>query len=175
MNGPACIRRVAHVAPPLLDALSALLIDAVEHGASVGFLQPLSADRARAFWQRVADGVASGERVLFVAEDAEGLCGTGQLVLAQPENQPHRADLSKMLVHTRARRRGVARALLSALDDAARSHGKRVLVLDTADAGAMRLYEGAGWLRVGTVPGYALWPDGTPCDTVYYWRPLSAP
>src|SRR5262249_40538464 len=104
MNALAFSLRRLHAADDAqIDALSAVLIDCVEGGASVSFMYPLSTARARAFWRRVAVGVAAGERALLVAEDAAGVCGTVQLVLDQPENQPHRADLAKMLVHRRAR------------------------------------------------------------------------
>jgi GNAT superfamily N-acetyltransferase len=96
-----------------------------------------------------------------------------QVVLAQPENQPHRADLSKMLVHRHARRRGVGAALMRAAEEAARAAGKTLLVLDTASGEAERLYERAGWTRVGVVPGFALWPDGRPCDTTYFYKRIA--
>jgi ribosomal protein S18 acetylase RimI-like enzyme len=96
-----------------------------------------------------------------------------QLVLALPENQPHRADVSKMLVHRRARRRGVGEALMRAAEAAAREQARTVLVLDTASDDARRLYERLGWIRVGDIPAYALLPDGTPCATTYYFRALA--
>ena len=155
-----------------LDALAEVLADCVAGGASVGFMHPLSPQRARAFWQHVAADVARGDRALLVAEDADGPCGTVQRVLAQPESQPHRADLAKMLVHRRARRRGTGAALLAAAEDAARARGRTLLLLDTASADAERLYARAGWVRCGTVPGYALWPQGGPCDTTFFYRRL---
>ncbi|AOY94939.1 GNAT family N-acetyltransferase [Cupriavidus sp. USMAA2-4] len=156
-------------------ALADVLIDCVEGGASVSFMLPLSRATAQAFWQGVAQGVARGERILLVAEDAQGeILGTVQLITAQPENQPHRADVAKMLVCRRARRRGVARRLMAALDEAARAAGKSVLVLDTVTGGdAERLYERAGWLRVGTVPNYALMPDGSLCGTTFFHKQLA--
>ncbi len=105
------VRRLDALDDAHIDGLADVLIDCVEGGASVSFMHPLPRDRAVAFWRRVARGVAAGERALLVAEDARGLCGTVQLVLDQPENQPHRADLSKMLVHRRARRQGLGAAL----------------------------------------------------------------
>src|ERR1700741_642921 len=101
------VRRLHSVDEAQVDGLAAILIDCVEGGASVSFMHPLTRDRAVAFWRRVAQGVAAGQRALLVAEDARGLCGTVQLVLDLPENQPHRADLAKMLVHRRTRRRGL--------------------------------------------------------------------
>src|SRR6202008_3279824 len=118
------VRRLHSVDEAQVDGLAAILIDCVEGGASVSFMHPLTRDRAVAFWRRVAQGVAAGERALLVAEDARGLCGTVQLVLDQPENQPHRADLTKMLVHRRARRRGVGGALMRAAEAPGRRWGK---------------------------------------------------
>jgi GNAT superfamily N-acetyltransferase len=155
-----------------IEQLAEVLIDCVQGGASVSFMDPLPRDRAVAFWRRVAEGVAAGERALLVAEDSWGLCGTVQLVLGQPENQPHRADLSKMLVHRRARRQGLGAALMNAAEDTARACGKTLLVLDTASGEAERLYERSGWTRVGVIPGYALWPKGGLCDTTVFYRNL---
>jgi GNAT superfamily N-acetyltransferase len=154
-----------------IEGLSDVLIDCVEGGASVSFMLPLTRERARAFWRKVAAGVVAGERVLLVAEDALGLCGTVQLVLEQPENQPHRADLAKMLVHRRARRQGLGAALMHAAEAAARQCGKTLLVLDAVTGGdGARLYERLGWQRVGDIPGYALLPRGGLCGTTVYYR-----
>jgi GNAT superfamily N-acetyltransferase len=166
------VRRLDTLDDTEIDELASVLIDCVEGGASVSFMHPLRRDRAAAFWRRVAQGVAAGERALLVAEDAAGLCGTVQLVLEQPENQPHRADLSKMLVHRRARRQGVGMALLRAAESLALECGKTLLVLDTASDQAARLYERLGWVRLGAIPGYALWPRGGLCDTTLYYRNL---
>jgi len=156
-----------------IDELADVLIDCVEGGASVSFMHPLPRERAVAFWRRVAEGVAAGERALLVADDARGLCGTVQLVLDQPENQPHRADVSKMLVHRRARRRGLGTALMRAAEATARECGKTLLVLDAVtDGDGARLYERLGWQRVGAIPGYALFPRGGFCSTTYYYRNL---
>ena len=154
-----------------IDELADVLIDCVEGGASVSFMHPLSRDRAVAFWRHVAQGVSAGERALLVAEDARGVCGTVQLVLDQPENQPHRADLSKLLVHRRARQ-GLGAALMRAAETTARECGKTLLVLDTANGEAERLYERSGWVRVGVIPGYALLPRGGLCSTTMYYRNL---
>ena len=167
------LRRVRALDDAPIDGLADVLIDCVEGGASVSFMHPLRRDRAVAFWRRVAQGVASGERALLVAEDVRGVCGTVQLVLEQPENQPHRAELSKMLVHRRARRRGLGAALMQAAEAAARECGKTLLVLDTASADAGRLYERMGWERVGVIPGYALLPQGGLCGTTVYYRNLT--
>jgi GNAT superfamily N-acetyltransferase len=166
------IRRLDRVDAAQLQALADVLADCVDGGASVSFMAPLSPGRAQAFWRRVADGVHAGRRVLLVAEDEHGICGTVQLDLDLPENQPHRGEVAKMLVRRRARRRGVGEALMRAVEAEARARGRTVLVLDTGDATAARLYERCGWIRVGTVPAYALMPDGAPCDTTFYYRRL---
>jgi GNAT superfamily N-acetyltransferase len=129
-----------------IPALSEILIDCVEGGDSVGFMAPLAQGKADAFWRGVAEGIAAGERILLVAEDRAGgeIFGTVQVVFAQPENQPHRADVAKTLVHRRARRRGLGGALMRAAEDAARAAGKTLLVLDTASSDAERLYERLG-------------------------------
>ena len=167
------LRRLHALDDAQIDELAGVLIDCVEGGASVSFMHPLTRDRAVAFWRRVAQGVAAGERALLVAEDARGLCGTVQLVLDLPENQPHRADLSKMLVHRRARRQGLGAALMRAAEATARECGKTLLVLDAVTGGdAERLYERLGWERVGAIPGYALLPQGGLCDTTVFYRNL---
>jgi GNAT superfamily N-acetyltransferase len=167
------LRRLFALDDAQIGELAEVLIDCVEGDASVSFLHPLTRDRAVAFWRRVAQGVAAGERALLVAEDAQGLCGTVQLVLDQPENQPHRADLAKMLVHRRARRQGLGAALMRAAENTARECGKTLLVLDAVTGGeAARLYERLGWVRVGDIPGYALMPRGGLCSTTYYYRDL---
>jgi ribosomal protein S18 acetylase RimI-like enzyme len=166
------VRRLTAVTDADLDGLARVLVDCVAGGASVSFMHPLTHERARAFWADVATGVDRGTRALIVAEDGEGVVGAVQLVLDLPENQPHRADLSKMLVHRRARRRGVGEALLRAAEGAARELGRTLLVLDTASADAERLYVRLGWQRVGTIPDYALLPAGGYCDTVVLYRRL---
>ena len=156
--------------------LSAVLIDCVEGGASVSFMAPLTRERADAFWHGVADGVAAGDRVLAVAEDRAGgaIAGTVQVVFAWPENQPHRGDVAKMLVRRAARRRGLGARLLGAAEGAARAAGRTLLVLDTVTGSdAERLYARLGWTRVGVVPDYALWPDGRPCDTTFFYKRLA--
>ena len=169
------LRRLLTVSDAQVDALAGVLIDCVESGASVGFMLPLTRDRAVAFWRRVAHGVAAGERALLVAEDAQGVCGTVQLVLDQPENQPHRADLSKMLVAHRARRQGLGAALMHAAEATARECGKTLLVLDAVTGGdAERMYARLGWQRVGVIPGYALFPQGALCDTTVFYRTLGS-
>lgn len=175
-SAPVTIRTLnGDAAAASVDALADVLIDCVEGGASVSFMLPIARATALAFWCGVADGVARGERVLLVAEDENGtIIGTAQLILAMPENQPHRADVAKMLVHRRGRRQGVAQRLMEAVDVAARAAGKSVLVLDTVTGGdAERLYERAGWQRVGSVPRYALMPDGAYCATTFFHKQLA--
>jgi GNAT superfamily N-acetyltransferase len=154
--------------------LASVLVDCVEGGASVSFMAPLALSRAEAFWREVVDGVACGRSVLLVAENpADGaIVGTVLVAFAQPENQPHRADIAKMLVHRRARRRGAGALLMQAAEAAARAAGKTMLVLDTASPEAERLYTRAGWARVGVVPDYALMPDGALCDTTFFYKRL---
>jgi GNAT superfamily N-acetyltransferase len=174
-SGPAAplvIRRLHGATEREVGELADVLVDCVDGDASIGFMHPLSRARALAFWRGIVDGVVRGERALLVAEDAAGIVGTVQLVLDLPENQPHRADLSKMLVHRRARRRGAGSALLREAEATARDAGRSLLVLDTASADAERLYERGGWRRVGVVPGFALMPDGAPCDTTFFYRQL---
>jgi GNAT superfamily N-acetyltransferase len=172
MSTPA-LRRLHALDDAQINGLADVLLDCVEGGASVSFMHPLSRGRAVEFWRRVARGVAAGERALLVAEDARGLCGTVQLILDLPENQPHRADVAKMLVHRRARRRGLGAALMQAAEATARECGKTLLVLDTVTGGdAARLYERLGWVRVGDIPGYALLPRGGLCSTTVYYRDL---
>lgn len=167
------VRRLGRVDDQQLDELVAVLVDCVEGGASVSFMQPLSRERATAFWRKVAHDVDVGARALLIAEDVEGICGTVQVLLDQPENQPHRADVAKMLVHRRARRRGLGSALMHAAEVVARDAGKTLLVLDTATGSdAARLYERLGWVRVGDIPSYALLPQGGLCGTTVFYRNL---
>src|SRR5690349_15449584 len=174
MPAAVTVRAIRAANEAEIAALADVLIDCVEGGASVSFLAPLTRERAIAFFRRMAHEAAAGDRVLVVAEDEQGICGTVQLVLDLPENQPHRADVSKMLVHRRARRRGVGEALMRAAEAAACEHRRTVLVLDTASDDARRLYERLGWIKVGDIPAYALLPDRTPCATTYYFRDLAA-
>lgn len=174
VSRPSAVRRVDVLDDARAQALTELLIDCVDGGASVSFMHPLTPQRALAFWQQVGESAARGERVLLVAEDDAGLVGTVQVILAQPENQPHRADVAKMLVHRRARRRGWGEVLMRAAEAAARDAGKSLLVLDTASADAERLYARLGWQRCGVIPGYALLPQGGLCDTTYFYRQLAA-
>lgn len=172
-DGAVTIRVLtADEAGAAVPGLTDVLLDCVEGGASVSFMAPLDRTAAEEFWRGVATGVERGERILLVAEDGGGVLGTVQLVVAQPPNQPHRADLSKMLVHRRARRRGVGAALMQAAEEAGRAAGKTLLVLDTASSDAERLYTRAGWVKVGVIPDFALWPQGGFCDTIFFYKAL---
>lgn len=156
-----------------VPALADVLIDCVERGASVSFMHSLSRERAEAFWASVADGVALPDRLLLAARDGQDIVGTVQVVFAGAENQPHRADIAKMLVHGRARRRGVGAALLAAAEAEALRAGRILLVLDTVTGGdGERLYLRGGWTQVGVVPDYALFPDGSPCATTFFFKRL---
>jgi GNAT superfamily N-acetyltransferase len=174
MKFEVTLRQLTVVVDAHLEQLADVLIDCVEGGASVSFMMPFTRERALDFWRRVANGVVEGQRALLVAEDAEGICGTVQLIFDLPENQPHRADLAKMLVHRRARCQGVGAALMQAAEQVARDSGKTLLVLDTVTGSdAQRLYERLGWQRVGNIPNYALFPEGGLCSTTFYYRQLA--
>lgn len=174
MTTPVHIRR-AENKPSEIEALADVLMDCVAGGASVSFMSPLSREKAVAFWQSSFESAARGERIVLVAEDSADakIIGTVQLVFAMPENQPHRADVAKMLVHRGARRRGVGAALMKAVEAAARDAGKALLVLDTVTGGdGERLYARLGWQRAGVIPAYALFPDGGLCSTTVFYREL---
>ena len=177
MNGTSEVK-IRRVKPgeafATVEGLADVLIDCVDGGASVSFLPPLSREKAEDFWKGVADGVVRGDRALFVAEDDRGrIVGTVQLVAASSENQPHRADVAKMLVRGDSRRRGIAQQLLTAIDEAARISGKTVLVLDTfTGSDAERLYERAGWQKVGVIPKYAMTSSGEYGATTYFYKLL---
>jgi ribosomal protein S18 acetylase RimI-like enzyme len=172
---PVRIRRLDSIGSKELRGLSDVLIDCVDGGASVSFMNPMSRDKADAFWTRVAEDVSSGERIVLVAEElgTGEIIGTIQILLDQPENQPHRGEIAKMLVHRSARGNGVGAALLVAAEREALSAGKTLLVLDTVtDTAAYRLYTRNGWQRCGEIPNYALWPDGRPCPTTFFYKAL---
>jgi GNAT superfamily N-acetyltransferase len=159
-----------------LQALSDVLIDCVEGGASVSFMWPMTRGKALTYWRDVAASAARCERVVLAAYDAtETIVGTVQVAFAQPENQPHRADIAKMLVHRRARRHGVGKALLVAAERDALRSGKTMLVLDTASPVAERLYVRQGWQLCGRIPDYAFMPDGAPCATAVFYKSLRGP
>jgi GNAT superfamily N-acetyltransferase len=166
------IRCLQTIGDSEIRGLSDVLIDCVEGGASVGFMLPMLRTKAEAFWHSASAPVARRERLVLAAEDTAGaIVGTVSVILAQPENQPHRGDIAKMLVHRRARRRGVGTALLAAAEQSALGAGKTLLVLDTVTGNdAERLYARQGWQRCGQIPNYALWPDGRPCATTIYFK-----
>lgn len=170
------VRWLREIGEREIQGLSDVLIDCVEGGASVSFMWPMTRAKAEAFWRAAAASQSRGERMIFVAVDEQrDIIGTVSVITDLPENQPHRADVAKMLVHRRARSRGVGAALLSFAEEAARNAGKTLLVLDTVTGtAAERLYARHGWQRVGEIPHYALWPDGRPCPTTYYYKTLSA-
>ena len=172
---PQVERVEPHDTAAVLSALTDILLDCVDGGASVSFMSPLSRDKAQTFWRGVLDSMARGERIVLVARDAQQrLSGTVQVILAQPENQPHRGDVAKMLVHRRARRQGLGEALMRAAEAVARQADKTLLVLDTASDAAERLYARAGWVECGRIPGYALLPTGEPCATTYFYKHIAA-
>ena len=157
-----------------VPALADVLVNCVYGGASVSFQPPLDQPRAEAFWRQVAENVEKGSVVLLVARDAKTVAGTVQLQFPSSDNQPHRADVAKMLVHSAFRRRGVARELMLAAEAAAKSAGKSLLTLDTqSGSAAEQLYTGLGWERVGVIPGYALTPYNGLCDTTVFFKRLA--
>lgn len=165
------IRHLQTIDEREIQGLSDVLRDCVEGGASVSFMLPMSHAKAEAYWQSMAASVARGERIVLAAEDAAGtIVGTVTVILDQPENQPHRGDLAKMLVHRRARQHGVGAALLAAAERSALGAGKTLLVLDTASDAAERLYARQGWQRCGHIPQYALLPDGELCGTTFFFK-----
>ena len=156
-----------------LDALAAVLHDCVAGGASVSYMAPFSHEDARGAFEAWAAEVEQGGRLIVAAFDNGELVGTVQVILALPPNQPHRAEIAKLLVHRSARRRGIAELLMEHAEAEARAEGKTLLVLDAVTEGdAARLYDRMGWTTVGVIPGYALYPDGRPCDTTVFWKRL---
>jgi GNAT superfamily N-acetyltransferase len=156
-----------------LDALANVLADCVDGGASVSYMAPFSHEDARAAFEAWAGEVEHGRRLMLAAFAEGDLVGTVQVILALPPNQPHRAEIAKLLVHRSARKRGIAQLLMEQAESEARAEGKTLLVLDTVTGDAAeRLYTRLGWTRVGVIPGYALYPDGRPCDTTVFWKGL---
>jgi GNAT superfamily N-acetyltransferase len=156
-----------------LDGLAAVLRDCVEGGASVSYMAPFSDDDARGAFAGFVEEAERGRRLIVAAFDEEELVGTVQVILALPPNQPHRGEITKLLVRRSARRRGIARLLMERAEAEARAAGKTLLVLDTVTGDpAERLYEAMGWNRVGVIPNFALYPDGRPCATTFFWKAL---
>jgi GNAT superfamily N-acetyltransferase len=157
-----------------LPALAQVLRDCVEGGASVSFMAPLSQDTAESFFEKVLEDVRQGNRILLAAFLDSALVGTVQIHLATPPNQPHRADVAKLLVLRSARGQGIATRLMEQAEYASRLAGKTLLVLDTVTGGtAERLYARLRWTKAGVIPNYALFPDGRWCDTTIFWKQLS--
>jgi GNAT superfamily N-acetyltransferase len=154
-----------------LDGLAGVLADCVAGGASVSYMAPFSHEQARAAFESFAAEVDQGRRLLLAAFADGRLVGTVQVILELPPNQPHRGEIAKLLVHRDARKRGIAQRLMEHAESVARAEGKTLLVLDTVTGdSAERLYSRLGWTRVGVIPGYALYPDGRPCDTTVFWK-----
>ena len=164
--------------PPAIRAkaseLASVLVDCVAGGASVSFMDSLGLARAERFWLEVADRAESdGRAVMAAVRDSDRkVVGTVQMIPAGTENQPYRADIAKMLVSRAQRRHGLGAALMRAAEVAAAAAGKTLLTLDTASDDAERLYTSLGWTRVGVIPNYALNPDGSPCDTVIFYKEI---
>lgn len=156
-----------------VGALADVLVDCVEGGASVSFMAPFSKREAESFFEKVVEGVERGERILLAAFIDLKLVGTVQVLTATPPNQPHRADIAKLLVHRSARGQGIGARLMERAEEAARLAGKTLLVLDSVTGGdGERLYMRLGWNVVGVIPNYALFPDGRFCDTTVFWKAL---
>lgn len=173
MDNNIRVRALTTLGDREIQGLGEVLIDCVEGGASVSFMLPMTREKAEAYWTSLSSSLTRGDRAVIVAEDAQGILGTVQVIFSQPENQPHRGDVAKMLVHRRARRRGVGAALLAAAERSALAAGKTLLVLDTVtDSDGYRLYSRHGWQRVGEIPNYALWPDGRLCPTTVFYKAL---
>jgi len=151
--------------------LGDVLLDCVKGGASVSFMASLTKAEADSFFEKAVDAVERAERILLAAFDDSQLVGTVQILTAMPPNQPHRADVAKLLVRRSARGHGVGKQLMDRVERVSRDAGKTLLVLDTAtgDTGE-RLYTALGWNRLGVIPNYALYPDGSRCDTTIFWK-----
>lgn len=163
----------AQQARRVVPDLASVLIDCVEGGASVSFQHPLSRENAEQFWRSVADSVAAGTTRLLIAVHEGRIVGTVQVELVMRENQPHRAEIAKMLVHRSARRSGLGARLMLAAEAEAKRAGRTLLVLDTmTGSGAEQMYARLGWIRVGTIPGFALMPFGGMCDTTFFYKQL---
>lgn len=172
MMPPIVIERIRKdVAPPDLDGLVDLLFDAIDDNAGVSFMPGLTRHEAEAWWKSV---VAPDRAIVLVARDDDGIVGTVQIQPSWAPNQPHRGDVAKLIVHRHARRRGIGRTLMEALEQEARAAGFTLLLLDTRkDDHPERLYGSMGWVRVGEVPDFALNPDGSVCTTVFYYKRLA--
>jgi GNAT superfamily N-acetyltransferase len=170
MSDPQITVLDAAAAQAAIDELAEVLTDCVEGGASVSFMLPYSRDDAKKFFAKVIASVARGETVLVAARLDGRIVGSVQLGVDMPPNQPHRADIKKLLVHRAARKHGLGAALMQRAEAEARARGRTLLVLDTASGDAERLYERGGWQRVGVVPDYAMWPQGGFCATTFFYK-----
>ena len=169
------VTRLTKLGAAEIAALATVLQDCVQGGASVSFMLPMPLEKAAGYWRGLSGAVERGEVIVLAAYQGGAILGTVSLLLQQPENQPHRADVVKMLVHRAARRRGIGARLLAAVEEAARRAGKTLLVLDTASADAASVYASGGWQRVGEIPDYALWPGGGLCATTVFYKRLPPP
>ena len=174
MRATVDIRQITAIDKSLLESLNVVLEACVTSGASVGFMNPFDADVGRLFWTDIGKQVTRGDRLLLIAQTTGGVVGTVQVVLAQPRNQPHRGEISKLLVLPTMREHGVGQALMLAAERYAAALGKSLLVLDTASDAARRLYARLGWTHCGDIPNYALLPDGAPCATSIYFKQIGA-
>jgi GNAT superfamily N-acetyltransferase len=163
----------APISDAVLEQLASVLVDCVEGGASVSFMAPFTQEQGLAFFRKVTNSVVAGDTVLLAAKLDGKIIGTVQLGLDTPPNQPHRADVKKMLVHRSARGRGVGADLMARVEAEARKLGRWLLVLDTVPGdNGYRLYRRAGWTESGIIPDYAMFPDGRLCDTALFWKRL---
>ena len=172
MDSPNVILLDAAAARAAIDELADVLVDCVAGGASVSFMLPFGRNDAVAYFEQVIASVVRGKTILIAVKLDGRIVGTVQLGLDMPPNQPHRADIRKLLVHRSARNHGIGAALMARAETEAKARGRMLLVLDTAGAEAERLYVRAGWQRVGVIPDYAMWPQGGFCDTTYFWKKL---
>lgn len=162
-------------APATLAALGEIMVETVAHGGSVNFMHPMPLDDALAFWRGSLEAAAAGDRIVLGAFDGDTLAGTVTLMFAAQPNQPHRAEIGKLMTRVSHRRRGIARALMLEAERLAGAHGRTLLVLDTAqDGGASDLYEGMGWELAGVIPDYAYTPHGSLTATRLYWKRTAA-
>ncbi|KJC59406.1 GNAT family acetyltransferase [Bradyrhizobium sp. LTSPM299] len=172
---PSFVIRPLQNLPQIRNALGELLVETVANGGSVSFMHPLPLEDARAFWNDSLGAAALGERVVLGAFDSDDLIATVTLLLKLPPNQPHRAEIAKMMTRVAYRKRGVATALLQAAERLAVDRGRTLLVLDTAvDDGAAPLYERLGFQLSGIIPDYALKPHGGLTGTMIYWKRIGA-
>lgn len=167
----AVVELDAKSARAAIPELAAVLADCVAGGASVGFMDGFGVAEAAQFYKGVFESVGKGDTILLAAKDGKRIVGTVQLGLDTMPNQPHRADVKKLLVHRSARGKGAGEALMREIDNIARREGRRLLVLDTVtDSNGYRLYKRLGWQESGVIPDYALFPDGAYCDTTIFWK-----